>query len=130
MAGKEYKARDKVVNKMTKEGLTEVNLRDGSVREIDGRSRDRPLEKDGIEEKESHGLENDAESVNATANKRMRIRRYSSLRQKSLGQKENEEIRILFQSKNLGMRIQFIRNAQYQQRLSLEDIRIGCGTMK
>ena len=26
VAGKEYKARDKVVNKMTKEGLTEVNL--------------------------------------------------------------------------------------------------------
>ena len=92
MAGKEYKARDKVVNKMTKEGLTEVNLRDGSVREIDGRSRDRPLKKDGMEEKESHGLENDAESVNAAANKKMRIRRYSSLRQKSLEQKENEEI--------------------------------------
>ena len=52
MAGKEYKARDKVVNKMTKEGLTEVNLRDGSVREIDGRSRDRPLKKDEMEEKE------------------------------------------------------------------------------
>lgn len=92
MAGKEYKARDKVVNKMTKEGLTEVNLRDGSVREIDGRSRDRPLKKDGMEEKESHGLENAAESVNAAANKKMRIRRYSSLRQKSLEQKENEEI--------------------------------------
>ena len=44
MAGKEYKARDKVVNKMTKEGLTEVNLRDGSVQEIDGR-RNQPPEK-------------------------------------------------------------------------------------
>ena len=92
MAGKEYKARDKVVNKMTKEGLTEVNLRDGSAREIDGRSRDRPLERNGLSKEEFRDMENDTESVNAAANKKMRIRRCSSLRQKSLEQKENEEI--------------------------------------
>ena len=34
MAGKELKGREKVVSKMTRDGLTEENLADGSVKDI------------------------------------------------------------------------------------------------
>ena len=44
LAGKEYTAKDKTVSKMTREGLTEENLRDGSVKEVSQRSRGRPPE--------------------------------------------------------------------------------------
>lgn len=44
MAGKELKGREKVVSKMTRDGLTEENLADGSVKDISHKSRGRPLE--------------------------------------------------------------------------------------
>lgn len=44
MAGKELKGREKVVSKMTRDGLTEENLADGSVKDISHRSRGRPSE--------------------------------------------------------------------------------------
>ena len=34
LAGKEFTGKDKVVTKMTREGLTEENLADGSVKDI------------------------------------------------------------------------------------------------
>ena len=34
VAGKEFKGKDKKVAKMTRDGLTEENLRDGSVKDI------------------------------------------------------------------------------------------------
>jgi 3D (Asp-Asp-Asp) domain-containing protein len=37
MAGKEYRARDRKVAKMTREGLTEENLRDGTKKSINGK---------------------------------------------------------------------------------------------
>ena len=44
MAGKELKGREKVVSKMTRDGLTKENLTDGSVKDISHRSRGRPSE--------------------------------------------------------------------------------------
>ena len=44
MAGKELKGREKVVSKMTRDGLTEENLVDGSVKDISHKSRGRPPE--------------------------------------------------------------------------------------
>ena len=44
MAGKELKGREKVVSKMTRDGLTEENLADGSVKDISHKSRGRPME--------------------------------------------------------------------------------------
>lgn len=44
MAGKELKGREKVVSKMTRDGLTEENLADGSVKDISHKSRGRPPE--------------------------------------------------------------------------------------
>ena len=45
MAGTEYRAKDKIVSKMTREGLTEENIREGSVKEISQRSRGHPAER-------------------------------------------------------------------------------------
>lgn len=42
---KKYEGTDRKVSKMTKEGLTEENLRDGSVSDISSKSRDRPIVK-------------------------------------------------------------------------------------
>ena len=39
MAGKELKGREKVVSKMTRDGLTEENLHDGSVKDISHKAR-------------------------------------------------------------------------------------------
>lgn len=44
MAGKELKGREKVVSKMTRDGLTEENLADGSVKDISHKSWGRPPE--------------------------------------------------------------------------------------
>ena len=43
MAGKEYTAKDKIFSKMTREGLTEETLRDGSVKKISQKSRDETI---------------------------------------------------------------------------------------
>lgn len=42
MAGKGYTAKDKVLSKMIKEGLTEETLREGSVKKISQKRRDKP----------------------------------------------------------------------------------------
>lgn len=42
---KKYEGTDKKVSKMTRDGLTEENLRDGAVSDISSKSRDRPSEK-------------------------------------------------------------------------------------
>ena len=44
MAGKEFTGKDKVVTKMTRDGLTEENLADSSVKDISHKSRGRPPE--------------------------------------------------------------------------------------
>lgn len=44
MAGKEYTGKDKKVSKMTREGLVEENLHDGTVKDISHKSRERPQE--------------------------------------------------------------------------------------
>ena len=46
IAEKEFKGKDKKVAKMTRDGLTEENLRDGSVKDISHRSRGRPENKE------------------------------------------------------------------------------------
>ena len=45
LAGTEYRAKDKIVSKMTREGFTEENIREGSVKEISQRSRGHPAER-------------------------------------------------------------------------------------
>lgn len=45
---KKYEGTDKKVSKMTREGLTEENLRDGSVSDISSKSRDRPIVKSAV----------------------------------------------------------------------------------
>ena len=41
MAGHEYKSKDKIVQKMTRDGLTEVNLHDGKSENISQNKKER-----------------------------------------------------------------------------------------
>lgn len=85
LAGKEYTAKDKTVSKMTREGLTEENLRDGSVKEVSQRSRGRPPESGS----ESSFIKDKAEKTGESSGKSqrngkmLRMRRYSAFRQES-----------------------------------------------
>ena len=59
IAGKEFKGKDKKVAKMNRDGLTEENLRDGSVKDISHRSRGRPEnKKEFVPERERKKAEN------------------------------------------------------------------------
>ena len=78
MAGQKYTGTDKKVSKMTKEGLTEENLRDGSISDISSRSRDRPSSKSSEfvleRDRSKYGSES---AVNISSNqKQKRMQRY------------------------------------------------------
>ena len=82
LAGKEYTARDKTVSKMTRDGLTEENLRDGSVKKVGQRSRSHPEKRESeyisSREKEQ-STEEKAENIQKSR-KQLRMRRYQALR--------------------------------------------------
>ena len=82
LAGKEYTARDKTVSKMTRDGLTEENLREGSVKKVGQRSRGHPERSESelipSEEKEQ-STEKKAENIQKSR-KQLRMRRYQALR--------------------------------------------------
>ena len=82
LAGKEYTARDKTVSKMTRDGLTEENLREGSVKEVGQRSRGHPekSESEFIPSREKErSAEEKAENIQKSR-KKLRMRRYQTLR--------------------------------------------------
>ena len=77
MAGKELKGREKVVSKMTRDGLTEENLADGSVKDISHKSRGRPLEmkQDFVfdrEKKKDNGMRSNRNIAHRKTGKRTR----------------------------------------------------------
>lgn len=73
MAGKEYTAKDKIFSKMTREGLTEETLRDGSVKKIGQKSRDEPeLDSKERDEKNAAPGKRLSDSSGRTDNQRMR----------------------------------------------------------
>lgn len=78
MAGQKYTGTDKKVSKMTKEGLTEENLRDGSISDISSKSRDRPSSKSSefVLERDRLKLASE-DDVNISSNqKQKRMQRY------------------------------------------------------
>ena len=82
LAGKEYTARDKTVSKMTRDGLTEENLREGSVKEVGQRSRGHPekSESEYISSREKEqSTEEKVENIQKSR-KQLRMRRYQALR--------------------------------------------------
>ena len=73
MAGKEYTAKDKIFSKMTREGLTEETLREGSVKKIGQKSRDEPeLDSKERDEKNAAPGKRLSDSSGRTDNRRMR----------------------------------------------------------
>ena len=71
LAGKEYTARDKTVSKMTRDGLTEENLRDGSVKKV-GQEYISSREKEQSTEEKAENIQK--------SRKQLRMRRYQALR--------------------------------------------------
>ena len=79
MAGKELKGREKVVSKMTRDGLTEENLADGSVKDISHKSRGRPpeMKQDFVfdrENKERNGICKKSRSENPLCEKKQYLK--------------------------------------------------------
>lgn len=75
MAGKEYTAKDKIFSKMTREGLTEETLREGSVKKISQKSRDEP-ELDSKERDEENAAPGKRLSDGSGRTDNRRMRRY------------------------------------------------------
>ena len=99
MAGKELKGREKVVSKMTRDGLTEENLADGSVKDISHKSRGRPPEMKqdfvfGREEKKAQQSDGQGEERNL---QKKQIRK-SSLRKEAISEEPILEEPILEES--------------------------------
>ena len=89
MAGKEYTGKDKKVSKMTREGLVEENLHDGTVKDISHKSRGRPQEQTAEFVPERERKKKDANPDEKKSGKRLQKEqiRESSLKEKSV---ENE----------------------------------------
>ena len=69
MPGKRYEAKDKRVQKMSREGLVEENLRSGEHKRISKRTQDASLAKDGVEQ---------SQPIRETASHRWRVVRNGS----------------------------------------------------
>ena len=74
---KKYEGTDKKVSKMTREGLTEENLRDGSVSDISSKSRDRPIVKSSefVLERDRSRTES-VDDIKAHKQRQKRIQKY------------------------------------------------------
>ena len=81
LAGKEYTARDKNVAKMTRDGLTEENLRDGSVKKVGQRSRGHPEKRESefIPSREKEQSTEEKVDNIQKSRKQLRMRRYQTL---------------------------------------------------
>ena len=87
MAGKELRGREKVVSKMTRDGLMEENLADGSVKDISHRSRGRPSEmkQDFVFDREKKKADLPDEKDTERSQQRNQIRK-SSLRKEPVSE--------------------------------------------
>lgn len=88
LAGKKYTAKDKTVAKMTREGLTEENLRDGSVKPVTHKSRGRPPFKEEGSDDEERSRQTGDSVVDGKKKSQLRMYRYTSLR---YGKADREE---------------------------------------
>lgn len=119
MAGKEYTAKDKIFSKMTREGLTEETLRDGSVKKISQKSRDEPeLDSKERDEKNAAPGKRLSDSSGRTDNRRMR-RYVQELRMSSDIASEERPARTF--SKASSERIIEKKDSRYQGKLRSQE---------
>ena len=119
MAGKEYTAKDKIFSKMTREGLTEDTLRDGSVKKISQKSRDEPeLDSKERDEKNAAPGKRLSDSSGRTDNRRMR-RYVQELRMSSDIASEERSARTF--SKASSERIIERKDSRYQGKLHSQE---------
>ena len=119
MAGKEYTAKDKIFSKMTREGLTEETLREGSVKKIGQKSRDEPeLDSKERDEKNAAPGKRLSDSSGRTDNRRMR-RYVQELRMSSDIASEERPARTF--SKASSERIIEKKDSRYQGKLHSQE---------
>ncbi|MCU6725955.1 Uncharacterised protein [uncultured Clostridium sp.] len=119
MAGKEYTAKDKIFSKMTREGLTEETLREGSVKKIGQKSRDEPeLDSKERDEKNAAPGKRLSDSSGRTDNRRMR-RYVQELRMSSDIASEERPARTFLKASS--ERIIERKDSRYQRKLHSQE---------
>lgn len=119
MAGKEYTAKDKIFSKMTREGLTEETLREGSVKKIGQKSRDEPELNSKERDEENAALGKRLSDSSGRTDKR-RMRRYvQELRMSSDIASEEKSARSF--SKANSERIIEKKDSRYQGKLHSQE---------
>ena len=141
IAGKEFKGKDKKVAKMTRDGLTEENLRDGSVKDISHRSRGRPENKEEfVPERERKKAENEDSKSGKGKRLQMEKIRKSSARQEAVEdtvevtleekvsgyrKKLHRHEKIPDDDNNLNSQKKSIRKKQLQKQMTREQAKAG-----
>ena len=90
LAGKQYTAKDKTVAKMTREGLTEENLRDGSVKPVTRKSRGHPMIREKVQDKEECSRRSTDPKAAGKKKSQLRMYRYTSIRYEKARREEKE----------------------------------------
>lgn len=88
LAGKKYTARDKTVAKMTREGLTEENLRDGSVKPVTRKSRGHPQAREEVRDSRGNSGQMGEPALAGKSKTQLRMYRYTSFRYEKTGREE------------------------------------------
>ena len=141
IAGKEFKGKDKKVAKMTRDGLTEENLRDGSVKDISHRRRGRPENKEEfVPERERKKAENEDSKSGKGKRLQMEKIRKSSVRQETVEdtvevtpeekvsgyrKKLHRYEKIPDDDNNLNSQKKSIRKKQLQKQMTKEQAKAG-----
>lgn len=119
MAGKEYTAKDKVFSKMTREGLTEETIQEGSVKKISQKSRDEP----DAERKDPDSEKNTSEeklSGNSGRTENRRMRKYAQELRTSTDSLSEEKATRTFSKANSRKLIEK-KDSRYQGKLRSQE---------
>ena len=141
IAGKEFKGKDKKVAKMTRDGLIDENLRDGSIKDISHRSRGRPENKEEfVPERERKKAENEDSKSGKGKRLQMEKIRKSSARQEAVEdtvevtleekvsgyrKKLHRHEKIPDDDNNLNSQKKSIRKKQLQKQMTREQAKAG-----
>ena len=119
MAGKEYTAKDKVFSKMTREGLTEETIQEGSVKKVSQKSRDEPDAGRKVSDSEKNVSEEKL-SRNSGRTENRRMRKYAQELRTSADSLSEEKATRTFSKANSGKLIEK-KDSRYQGKLRSQE---------
>lgn len=119
MAGKEYTAKDKVFSKMTREGLTEETIQEGSVKKVSQKSRDEPDAGRKVSDSEKNVSEEKL-SRNSGRTENRRMRKYAQELRTSADSLSEEKATRTFSKANSGKLIEK-KDSRYQSKLRSQE---------